>query len=466
MPDIDYDPVEAPDDEEERRRQGEYPPASPARTFDVGAQPASAPPSAPGPSSDASMAVAAPGAIAKRSDFPAMPAPVAPAVTQPRPQWSDYAPAEPHGWAKFGHTMAAFNPITNKVFNEMPEKKAQEKYKNDTAEYEAPINDAQKEALTDETKARAEALKNPQPKEGLTPEETTLHDLMTGENGAPRQNPQTGKPYTYMEAYQAIKQAAIEGKPAQAPHITYDQGIPVSVTDGKKTYDINDPKLPPDLKPLVDSANRAHSQHSQETIDQQARASAAADERQRKGFDEKNTEASNKRFETALDADTRLSRMEASYAKGLKGDQQAMLALLTDHIGMTLGMQKGARITKDILNEATQSQPWLAKIGSKFDDRGYLSGVTLGPDQMKQMLDLGYEARDRAVQGAHDAATMYGVNPPKGAETVFGKRKIGDKPALQQSNQGGGAQEGEKPVYHQGKLVGYTKDGKTMRPAQ
>jgi len=137
-----------------------------------------------------------------------------------------------------------------------------------------------------------------------------------------------------------------------------------------------------------------------------------------------------KRYDTALDADQRLSRMEAAYGKAVKGDQQAMLSLLTDHIGMTLGLQKGARITKDILNEAQQSQPWLAQMEAKFESRGYLSGVTLGKDQMSQMLDLGYEARDRSWGSAQDATQMYGVQPPKGAQAIFSKRKVGEKPAL------------------------------------
>src|SRR5439155_27320490 len=137
-----------------------------------------------------------------------------------------------------------------------------------------------------------------------------------------------------------------------------------------------------------------------------------------------------KRYDTALDADQRLSRMEGAYGKAVNGDQQAMLSLLTDHIGMTLGLQKGARITKDILKEAQQWQPWLAQLGAKFDSRGFLSGVTLGKDQMAQMLDLGYEARDRSWQSAQDATQLYGVEPPKGAKTIFSKRQVGEKPAL------------------------------------
>jgi len=43
-------------------------------------------------------------------------------------------------------------------------------------------------------------------KVGLTPEETTIHDLMTGEGGQPRLNPDTQKPYSYLEAYQAVQE--------------------------------------------------------------------------------------------------------------------------------------------------------------------------------------------------------------------------------------------------------------------
>lgn len=60
---------------------------------------------------------------------------------------------------------------------------------------------------------------------GKTPEEGTLHDLMTGENGQPRINPETKKPYSYLEAYGAVKQAAQNVKPDQlaAPdRATYD----------------------------------------------------------------------------------------------------------------------------------------------------------------------------------------------------------------------------------------------------
>jgi hypothetical protein len=84
-----------------------------------------------------------------------------------RPQWKgdeayhaaggkDYAPAEPHGWAKFGHVMAGLIEPTNRVFNEMPERRAEQAYKNATAEYEAPIAEAKTEAETEQKTSRAE----------------------------------------------------------------------------------------------------------------------------------------------------------------------------------------------------------------------------------------------------------------------------------------------------------------------
>ena len=78
----------------------------------------------------------------------------------------------------------------------------------------------------------------------------------------------------------------------------------------------------------------------------------------------------------------RYNVMTASLDDALKNhDQQAMLNLLTNHIGMTMGLQKGARITQAILEEAQKSQPWLANIKAKFDGDGYLSGVTLGQNR-------------------------------------------------------------------------------------
>ena len=76
---------------------------------------------------------------------------------------------------------------------------------------------------------------------------------------------------------------------------------------------------------------------------------------------------------------------------------------------MTMGLQKGARLTKDIINEAAKSQPWVAGIKAKFDKDGYLSGLTLGPAQMHSMVDLARERYKEDVVKARNLAKYAGA---------------------------------------------------------
>jgi hypothetical protein len=135
-------------------------------------------------------------------------------------------------------------------------------------------------------------------------------------------------------------------------------------------------------------------------------------------------------YDTAID---RQKTMHQNLEAGLKGDQQAMLSLVANHIGMTLGAQKGARITRAVWDEATASTPWLAKLEAKFDSRGYLSGVTLAPDQMRQMVELAdqkvgilKEHSDRVKDKYVDALAVKGrgktVAPPPSASASPSKK--------------------------------------------
>jgi hypothetical protein len=106
-------------------------------------------------------------------------------------------------------------------------------------------------------------------------------------------------------------------------------------------------------------------------------------------------------YESAV---ARVHTMEKSAAEANKGDQQAMLSLVANHIGMTLGAQKGARINQAVWNEAVESAPGIDKILSKFGHfdtngdwvldtpfKGYKGGVTLTGDQIKSMVKLAHE---------------------------------------------------------------------------
>ncbi len=99
-----------------------------------------------------------------------------------------------------------------------------------------------------------------------------------------------------------------------------------------------------------------------------------------------------KAYQPTLDSAERMNVMTDAYEKAMKDhDQQAMLNLLANHLGMTMGLQKGSRLTRDIIHEAQQSTPWLQGLKAKFDSDGYLTGVTLTPQQMRQMVSLGQQ---------------------------------------------------------------------------
>lgn len=93
--------------------------------------------------------------------------------------------------------------------------------KTEAATGEATARTGQAEAAAEKDKSDAEKLRQEaavagNPKVGITPEEVTIHDLMTGNNGGPRVNPQTGKPFTYFEAYSTTMQAKQDTKPDPA----------------------------------------------------------------------------------------------------------------------------------------------------------------------------------------------------------------------------------------------------------
>jgi hypothetical protein len=93
---------------------------------------------------------------------------------------------------------------------------------------------------------------------------------------------------------------------------------------------------------------------------------------------------------------SQLNKMNESLPAALKGDQQAMVNILMNHVGMTLGAQKGARMNQAVIKEAEQSAPWLGRINASFDSQGYLSGVKLTPDQMHSMIALGVSSQNQA----------------------------------------------------------------------
>lgn len=123
---------------------------------------------------------------------------------------------------------------------------------------------------------------------------------------------------------------------------------------------------------------------------------------------------------------SRYNMMADALPKALAGDQQAMLVMLYNHIGMTIGLQKGARITQDVINEAQRSAPWMATllarvgIGNEFTmTPELLRGIALAPEQMHQMVDnaesrLGQDYREfKDIQQYHSSGGSTIPAPPE-----------------------------------------------------
>ncbi len=117
-----------------------------------------------------------------------------------------------------------------------------------------------------------------------------------------------------------------------------------------------------------------------------------------------------KAYSPAMDSAERFNVMAKNYEDAVKShDQQAMLSLLANHLGMTMGLQKGARLNQAIISEAQKSAPWLQSIGAKFDKDGYLSGVTLTPQQMQSMVSLGRDRFSEDISKARNEARYQGA---------------------------------------------------------
>jgi hypothetical protein len=126
------------------------------------------------------------------------------------------------------------------------------------------------------------------------------------------------------------------------------------------------------------------------------------------------------------DSITRFNVMSETLPKALQGNQQAMINLLYNHIGMTVGLQKGARITQDIINEAQQSAPWMSTllarigVGNGFEmTPELLRGVTLAPDQMRQMVDLAEGRVEQDYRKFQEEQSFYRGGAPQTPQDVI-----------------------------------------------
>lgn len=176
----------------------------------------------------------------------------------------------------------------------------------------------EKRATSKEATARADAIAHPKP---VADKPQTPQQVLAGivaedidKNVSPADDPRVQQ---VSDTITGLAKEPVDKTPA--PHVTYDAGIPVSVTDGKNVYDVNDPKLPDNLKPLVQAATRAHGQRLSEEAGKTAAANAEAERRFRE-HDAATTAATKSMKEAApgvISLANRVKQLVAEQAKSL-----------------------------------------------------------------------------------------------------------------------------------------------------
>lgn len=301
-----------------------------------------------------------------------------------------------------------------------------------------------KTAQTREANANADAKDNAQPKPG-TPDEQVLaagtriaqgvgtkedmavvksfHDLNQAKQEA-KPTPEGEKAVTDSNQINQINAERAQQWHVMHPNAPLDSSYMAKVGDTEKSIKEQDERFGR-LGGAEGTAATREATEAQRKIANQQHADTEADRKAQRAEGDatrKNQQSTALKekaityWQPALDSAERVNVMSKNYREGVDNhNQQAMLSLLANHLGMTMGLQKGARLTKDIVNEAKNSAPWLQTMKAKFDKDGYLSGVNLTPEQMKQMVDLGFERYREDVKKARSMAGYIGVSdePPR-----------------------------------------------------
>jgi hypothetical protein len=343
-------------------------------------------------------------------------------------------PSQPQGfWQKLGHVASqvgnvAGNALVPHVMERIPGTQANNEIQHDQrvkelaglqgqdrADENAASENTLRAAQTGEAQARTEGQQQKNDEPAPAPEEPSLAQ---GYAHAVNKAISEGRDPSTDPVVQHIADAitSLQKQPTakeDSPTVGLQKKIVEAENQGNQADAAKYRQQLKDLNPLGE-------QRMQFTIAQAGEREGKADT---KGDHALKTEVL-KAYQPTLDSAERMNVMTESYEKAVRDhDQQAMLNLLANHLGMTMGLQKGARMNKDIIQEAQHSQPWLQGMKAKFSDDGYLSGVTLSPNQMHQMVELGQSrfAEDAKKSGA--TARYLGAND-EGPERVPGPATI------------------------------------------
>lgn len=249
-----------------------------------------------------------------------------------------------------------------------------------------------------EAEARAESLIHPPQKQGLTPEETTIQDLMTGDNGKPRINPETKQPYTHLEALKAVEAAKQTGKPPTKPDSPEQQYIDeyqkkhpgASVAEAEKHY-VADTQKPQQgtYMPLYNDKGQVVGAWDPATgTIRNAPPSMPGTTSQGHGISGKNDKQIEK-YQGVLDHVTMAD--EAAKEPTGPGDYTILMSFV-DATKPSSGFRFTEAERKMIIGARSLGQAATAK----YDE--YTKGPFLGPEQRTQMLDIIHNAARQAQE--------------------------------------------------------------------
>lgn len=219
-------------------------------------------------------------------------------------------------------------------------------------------------------------------------------------------------------------------------------GVLMGVKNPETNEYYTDPKtMPPDAKAIWDTASKgladkasADEAKQQRTFDHQmAMHEKAANDAIKLGDYRAAKKAVHAAQSTVDDGIDRMKTMDQNLIDLVQStqaghpNQQAALSLVANHIGMTLGLQKGARITKAVWDEAQQSAPWLERVGAKWSSDGYLTGLNITPEQGKQMVALAHQRVQTLRDRSDRVRQEYADDLPQASEAVPPKLKTPKK---------------------------------------
>ena len=168
--------------------------------------------------------------------------------------------------------------------------------------------------------------------------------------------------------------------------------------------DLQDPNMAKNVPPDAAKMLVAEYQSKKAEMDKQYTMQARTFAQQMKGWGEQMNrmqaapliKSYGDDVKNAMDSNMRLSRMVRNAELAKRGDQQAAVALLSDHVAMTL-RQPGSNMMRPSQaqwKEAEQSSDLISRLQARWGNDGYLTGVVLTPEQVDQMTHLGITQRE------------------------------------------------------------------------